>query len=72
MEKAAGKATNDIIFSNIVKYVGNFDNPWLIFFKYVEVVDKKCVQYMLPKWDKRPGGVHFVQALLQNSTLLSE
>ena len=52
--------------------------------------DEKCVQYMLPKWEKRlgraqefmsthcfamsePGRIEFsVQALLQNSTLLSK
>lgn len=58
LEKAAGKANNEILFSDIVKQVGNFDNPWLIFSKYVDAVDEKCVQYMLPKWEKRLGGAH--------------
>ena len=88
--KAAGKANDEILFSDIVKQVGNFDNPWLIFSKYVDAVDEKCVQYMLPKWEKRLGGAHefmsthcfamsepgridfSVQALLQNSNLLSQ
>jgi glyoxylase-like metal-dependent hydrolase (beta-lactamase superfamily II) len=90
LEKAAGKANNEILFTDIVKQVGNFDNPWLIFSKYVDAVDEKCVQYMLPKWEKRLGGAHefmsthcfamsepgridfSVQALLQNSNLLSK
>jgi hypothetical protein len=90
LEKAAGKANSEILFSDIVKQVGNFDNPWLIFSKYVDAVDEKCVQDMLPKWEKRLGGAQefmsthcfamseagridfSVQALLQNSTLLSK
>src|SRR5215212_443797 len=48
LEKAAGKSNNEILFSDIAKQVGSFDNPWLIFSKYIDAVDEKCVQDMLP------------------------
>jgi hypothetical protein len=36
--------------------VGRFDNPWLIFSKYIDVVNENCVNSMLPKWENRLGG----------------
>jgi hypothetical protein len=48
LEKATGKANNEILLSDIAKQVGSLDNPWLVFSKYIDAVDQKCVQYMLP------------------------
>jgi glyoxylase-like metal-dependent hydrolase (beta-lactamase superfamily II) len=56
LEKAAGKANNEILFTDIAKQTGSLDNPWLIFSKYIDAVDQKCVQYMLPKWENKLGG----------------
>ena len=56
LEKAAGKSNNEILFSDIAKQVGSFDNPWLIFSKYIDAVNEKCVQNMLPKWENKLGG----------------
>jgi glyoxylase-like metal-dependent hydrolase (beta-lactamase superfamily II) len=56
LEKAAGKANNEILLSDIAKQVGSLDNPWLVFSKYIDAVDEKCVQYMLPKWENKLGG----------------
>ena len=36
--------------------VGHFDNPWLIFSKYIDAVNENCVNNMLPKWEDRLGG----------------
>jgi glyoxylase-like metal-dependent hydrolase (beta-lactamase superfamily II) len=49
LEKAAEKANNEILLTDIAKQTGSLDNPWLIFSKYIDAVDQKCVQYMLPK-----------------------
>jgi glyoxylase-like metal-dependent hydrolase (beta-lactamase superfamily II) len=56
LEKAAGKANNEILFTDIAKQIGSLDNPWLVFSKYIDAVDEKCVQYMLPKWENKLGG----------------
>ena len=56
LEKAAGKANNEILFSETAKEVGGFNNPWLIFSKYNDAVDEICVQDMLPKWENKLGG----------------
>ena len=58
LEKAAGKSKNEILFTDIAKQTGSLDNPWLIFFKYIDAVDQKCVKYMLPKWENKLGGGH--------------
>ena len=47
---------NEILLSDIAKQVGSLDNPWLVFSKYIDAVDEKCVQYMLPKWENKLGG----------------
>ena len=41
LEKAAGKANNEILFTDIAKQTGSLDNPWLIFSKYIDAVDQK-------------------------------
>ena len=56
MEKAAGKANNEILLSEITKEVGSLDNPWLVFSKYIDAVNQKCVEYLLPKWENKLGG----------------
>ena len=55
---------NEILFSDIAKQVGIFDNPWLIFSKYIDAVDEKCVQDMLPKWENKLGGARDVMSTL--------
>ena len=64
LEKAAGKSNNEILFSDIAKQVGIFDNPWLIFSKYIDAVNEKCVQDMLPKWENKLGGARDVMSTL--------
>jgi glyoxylase-like metal-dependent hydrolase (beta-lactamase superfamily II) len=64
LEKAAGKSNNEILFSDIAKQVGIFDNPWLIFSRYIEAVNNKCVQDMLPKWENKLGGAQDVMSTL--------
>ncbi len=64
LEKAAGKSNNEILFSETAKQVGIFDNPWLIFSKYIDAVNKKCVQDMLPKWENKLGGAREVMSTL--------
>jgi hypothetical protein len=56
LEKAAGKANQEVLFSKIASQVGRFDNPWLIFSKYIDTVNENCVKDMLPKWENRIGG----------------
>ena len=55
LEKAAGKANQEVLFSKIASQVGRFDNPWLIFSKYIDAVNEDCVNNMLPKWENRLG-----------------
>jgi glyoxylase-like metal-dependent hydrolase (beta-lactamase superfamily II) len=64
LEKAAGKSNNGILFSDIAKQVESFDNPWLIFSRYIDTVNEKCVQYMLPKWENKLGGARDVMSTL--------
>ncbi len=64
LEKAAGKSNNEILFSDIAKQVESFDNPWLIFSRYIDTVNEKCVQYMLPKWENKLGGARDVMSTL--------
>jgi glyoxylase-like metal-dependent hydrolase (beta-lactamase superfamily II) len=56
LEHAAGKANQEVLFSKIASQVGRFDNPWLIFSKYIDAVNENCVNNMLPKWEDRLGG----------------
>ena len=35
---------------------GHFDNPWLLFSKYIDAVNDKCTQTVLPKWESILGG----------------
>lgn len=56
LEKAAAKANQEVLFSKIASQVGRFDNPWLIFSKYIDVVNEDCVNNMLSKWENRLGG----------------
>jgi glyoxylase-like metal-dependent hydrolase (beta-lactamase superfamily II) len=54
--KAAEKANNEVLFSNIAQEVGRFDNPWLLYSRYIDAVNENCAQNMLPKWESRLGG----------------
>src|SRR4051812_16872182 len=56
LEKAAAKANQVVLFSKIASQIGGFDNPWLIFSKYIDAVGENCVNTMLPKWENRLGG----------------
>ena len=56
LENAAGKANQEVLFSKVASQVGSFDNPWLIFSKYIDAVSENCVNNMLPKWETRLGG----------------
>ena len=46
LEKAAANANQNVTFSDIANQVGSFDNPWLIFRKYVDTIDKQCEDEM--------------------------
>lgn len=56
LENAATKANHEILFSKVAQQVGHFDNPWLLFSKYIDAVNEKCTQTVLPKWESRLGG----------------
>jgi glyoxylase-like metal-dependent hydrolase (beta-lactamase superfamily II) len=56
LENAAGKANQEVLFSKVASQVGRFDNPWLIFSKYIDAVNENCINDMLPKWENRLGG----------------
>jgi len=56
LEKAAAKANQEVLFSKIASQVGRFDNPWLIFSKYIDAINENCVNGMLSKWENRLGG----------------
>ena len=56
LEKAAANANQNVSFSDIANQIGSFDNPWLIFSRYIDVINKQCVDEMLPKWQSRLGG----------------
>jgi glyoxylase-like metal-dependent hydrolase (beta-lactamase superfamily II) len=56
LEKAAGGANQEVQFGKVASQVGRFDNPWLIFSKYIDAVGENCVNTMLPKWENRLGG----------------
>ena len=43
----------DSDFSKIASQVGHYDNPWLIFSKYIDAVNENCVKVMTPKWENR-------------------
>src|SRR5215471_9002886 len=42
LEKAAAKANQEVRFGKIASQVGSFDNPWLIFSKYIDAVNANC------------------------------
>lgn len=56
LEKAASKANQEVLFSKVAQQVGSFDNPWLLFSKYIDAINENCVNDMLPKWGNRIGG----------------
>ncbi|MGD1837835.1 MAG: MBL fold metallo-hydrolase [Nitrososphaeraceae archaeon] len=59
---AARNANNEVMFSNIAQQVGSFDNPWLIFSKYIDAVNEKCEESMLQKWGNKLGGAKEVMS----------
>jgi glyoxylase-like metal-dependent hydrolase (beta-lactamase superfamily II) len=56
LRKAATKANSEVQFSDIATQVGNTNDTWLLYSKYIDAVNKNCVQTMLPKWESRLGG----------------
>ena len=56
LEKAADNANQNVSFSSIASQVGSFDNPWLLFSKYIDAINKQCEEVMLPKWESKLGG----------------
>jgi hypothetical protein len=54
--KAAEKANNEVLFSNIAQEVSRFENPWLLYSRYIDAVNENSAQNMLPKWENRLGG----------------
>lgn len=44
-----------MFLGDIASQVG-FENPWLIFSKYIDAINKQCEGEMLPKWESRLGG----------------
>lgn len=56
LEKAAARANQEVVFSEIASQVGSFDNPWLLFSKYIDAINKQCADEMIPKWGNRLGG----------------
>jgi len=56
LEKAASNANQEVLFSKVAQQVGRFDNPWLLFSKYIDAINENCVKDMLPKWGNRIGG----------------
>ena len=52
----ATKANQEVLFSKVAQQVGHFDNPWLIFSKYIDAVNENCTQAIFPKWEDRLGG----------------
>lgn len=56
LKNAAKKVNQEVLFSKVAQQVGRFDNPWLIFSKYIDAVNEKCTQLVLPKWENKLGG----------------
>jgi hypothetical protein len=48
LKNAATKANQEVSFSKVTQQVRLIDNPWLIFSKYIDAVDEKCTQLLLP------------------------
>jgi hypothetical protein len=46
LESAASKANHDVSFAKQIRY---FENPWLLYSKFTDAVNQKCVDSMLPK-----------------------
>ena len=56
LKNASTKANQEVLFSKVAQQVGHFDNPWLIFSKYIDAINEKCTQLVLPKWENKLGG----------------
>ena len=56
LEKGADNANQNVSFSGIASQVGSFDNPWSLFSKYIDAINKQCEEVMLPKWESKLGG----------------
>jgi hypothetical protein len=51
----AARANQEITFGEIAAEVGRFDNPWLIFSRYNDAINKQCAGEMFLKWKDRLG-----------------
>jgi hypothetical protein len=56
LEKAAATANQNVTFSKIASQVRHFDNPWLIFSKYIDAHQQKMYGRYAIKVEKRLGG----------------
>jgi glyoxylase-like metal-dependent hydrolase (beta-lactamase superfamily II) len=55
LERAAARANQNVSFMDIASQVG-FDDPWLLFSKYIDTINSQCEEEVLPKWENRLGG----------------
>lgn len=70
LENAAAAANKNVAFSEIARQVGSFDNPWLLFSKYIDAVNEECAEEMMPKWQDKLGGAE--QFMLSHCFTMSE
>jgi hypothetical protein len=60
LKNATTKVNPDVLFSKVAQQVRRFDNPWLIFSKYIDAVNERCTELVLPKWvNKLEGATEF-------------
>ena len=53
LENAATKANQEILFSKVAQQVGHFDNPWLLFSKYIDANKRKMYTNYITKVGKQ-------------------
>ncbi len=55
IQASASKANQEISFVDIGQEVG-FENPWLVFQIYSDIISQQCTDEIVPKWIDRLGG----------------
>lgn len=55
LKQAAGEALGSVDFMAIAQETG-FDNPWVLFDRYLDAVALECAEVMTPKWTGRLAG----------------
>lgn len=54
---ASNRANQNVTFGEILQKVGGpTNNVWALFGTYIDTVDERCTNEMLPKWQHRLGG----------------